>query len=457
MSKVRISAVILVLMALAAGWFVYNSEVNSTNDRFTFKLGLDLNGGTHLTYRADVTEIATGDINDAMSTLRSTIERRVNIFGVSEPIVQVERGGIFSENSDDYRLIVDLPGVTDIAEAIKQIGATPVLEFRLAKTPEELADFPSELSTSTAEMLAQIREMYEPTGLTGAQLNRASLSFDDISGEASVSLDYNGEGRELLSDITSNNVGRVMAIFLDGVMISNPVIRDSITTGQAVISGSFTTEEARELVKNLNFGALPVPIELVETQTIGATLGLDTLNKGIEALLVGFIAILIFMTIWYRLPGFISAIALSFYIVLMLLLFKLIPVTLTAAGLAGFILSIGMAVDANVLIFERIREELQKNISLYDAIKTGSDRAWSSIRDGNFTSIISAVVLYWMSGTSLVKGFALVFGLGVIASMLTAIVVSKILLLALSSKNENLSPDSFFRKLFGCGLRSNRN
>jgi len=444
-------------MALAAGWFVYNSEVNSTNDRFTFKLGLDLNGGTHLTYRADVTEIATGDINDAMSTLRSTIERRVNIFGVSEPIVQVERGGIFSENSDDYRLIVDLPGVTDIAEAIKQIGATPVLEFRLAKTPEELADFPSELSTSTAEMLAQIREMYEPTGLTGAQLNRASLSFDDISGEASVSLDYNGEGRELLSDITSNNVGRVMAIFLDGVMISNPVIRDSITTGQAVISGSFTTEEARELVKNLNFGALPVPIELVETQTIGATLGLDTLNKGIEALLVGFIAILIFMTIWYRLPGFISAIALSFYIVLMLLLFKLIPVTLTAAGLAGFILSIGMAVDANVLIFERIREELQKNISLYDAIKTGSDRAWSSIRDGNFTSIISAVVLYWMSGTSLVKGFALVFGLGVIASMLTAIVVSKILLLALSSKNENLSPDSFFRKLFGCGLRSNRN
>jgi len=456
MTKVRIIAVLLLIISITAGWFVYNTEVTKKNDRFVFKLGLDLNGGTHLTYRADVSEIAVSDINDAMNTLRSTIEKRVNIFGVSEPIVQVETGGVFSNGQDDHRLIVELPGVTDIGEAIKQIGATPVLEFRLEKTAEELAKLPTTLSTSTVEAMAQIRDRYNSTGITGAQLSRANLIFDNLSGQATVSLVYNDEGTKLLSDITTKNVGKVMAIFLDGEMISNPVIRDSITNGQAIISGNFTTDEARNLVRNLNFGALPVPIELVETQTIGATLGIDTLNRGIDALIIGFIAIFIFMVIWYRLPGFISAIALLSYVALMLLTFKLIPVTLTAAGLAGFILSIGMAVDANVLIFERIKEELQKNISLYDAIKLGADRAWSSIRDGNLTSLISAIVLYWMSGTSLVKGFALVFGIGVMISMFTAITVSKVLLLALSSKKD-LPADSFARKLFGSGFNFKKN
>jgi len=282
------------------------------------------------------------------------------------------------------------------------------------------------------------------------------LIFDNISGQATISLAYNNEGTKLLADITENNVGRVMAIFLDGEMISNPVIRDSISNGQAIISGDFTLDEAKSLVKNLNFGALPVPIELVETQTIGATLGKDTLKMGINALIIGFMAIFIFMVIWYRLPGLVSAAALLSYLVIMLALFKLIPVTLTAAGLAGFILSIGMAVDANVLIFERIKEEMEKDISLYDAVKLGADRAWGSIRDGNFTSIISAVVLYWMSGTSLVKGFALVFGIGILVSMFTAITVSKILLLALSSKR-NLSETRFIKKLFGSGFNFKKN
>ncbi len=457
MAKARIFAVILLIIGFACGWFVYNSEVNPKSDRFVFKLGLDLDGGTHLTYRADVSELDSADIDDAMDTLRSTIERRVNIFGVSEPIVQVETGGMFSSGENDHRLIVELPGVTDIGEAVKQIGATPVLEFRLEKSIDELKDVPTDLSQMTeSEALAQIRNMFIPTGITGAQLKRASLIFDQISGQATVSLTYNDEGTKLLADVTEKNVGRVMAIFLDGVMISNPVIRDSIVNGQAVITGDFTLDEAKDLVKNLNFGALPVPIELVETQTIGATLGMDTLQKGIDALIIGFIAIFIFMVIWYRLPGFVSAIALLCYVVLMLLSFKLIPVTLTAAGLAGFILSIGMAVDANVLIFERIKEEMKKDISLYDAVKSGSDRAWGSIRDGNLTSLISATVLYWMSGTSLVKGFALVFGIGILVSMFTAITVSKILLLALSSK-KNLSETKFLNWFFGSGFNFNKN
>jgi preprotein translocase subunit SecD len=456
MAKVRISAVLLLITVFAAGWFVYNSEVNPSNDRFTFKLGLDLDGGTYLTYRADVSEINPIDVNDAMDTLRSTIERRINIFGVSEPIVQVETGGVFSSGEDDHRLIVELPGVTDIGEAVKQIGATPVLEFRLEKSVGELVDFPADLSGSPEETSAQIRDLFTPTGITGAQLERASLILDDITGQATISLVYNSEGAKLLSDVTENNIGRVMAIFLDGEIISNPVIRDSISNGQAVISGNFTLEEAKSLVKNLNFGALPVPIELVETQTIGATLGRETLNMGINALIIGFIAIFIFMVVWYRLMGVVSAIALLSYLVIMLSLFKLIPVTLTAAGLAGFILSIGMAVDANVLIFERIKEEMKKDISLYDAVKLGTDRAWGSIRDGNFTSIISAVVLFWMSGTSLVKGFALVFGIGILVSMFTAITVSKMMLLALSSKR-NLSEVGFIKKLFGSGFNFKKN
>lgn len=456
MAKIRISAILLLITVFAVGWFVYSSEVSPSNDRFAFKLGLDLDGGTYLTYRADVSEINPFDVGDAMDTLRSTIERRVNIFGVSEPIVQVETGGVFSSGEDEHRLIVELPGVTDIGEAVKQIGLTPILEFRLEKSMDELTDFPTEFSESPEEALEQIRDLFTPTGITGAQLERASLIFDDLTGQATISLVYNDEGRKLLADVTENNIGRVMAIFLDGEIISDPVIRDSISNGQAIISGDFTRQEAANLVKNLNFGALPVPIELVETQTIGATLGKETLNMGINALIIGFIAIFIFMVVWYRLMGVVSVIALLSYIVIMLSLFKLIPVTLTAAGLAGFILSIGMAVDANVLIFERIKEEMKKDISLYDAVKLGTDRAWGSIRDGNFTSIISAVVLFWMSGTSLVKGFALVFGIGILVSMFTAITISKMMLLALSSKR-NLSEIGFIKKLFGSGFNFKKN
>lgn len=453
MIKYRVTAILLIITVVFFGWFVYYSEKNENLDRFHFKFGLDLDGGTHLTYRADVSQTDPSDIENSMSSLREVIERRVNIFGVSEPIVQVEKGSIFGNEADNYRLIVELPGVTDVSQAIKQIGQTPTLEFRLQKDPSEL-DFDTLSNTSTPttseDLNLSVSDLYKPTGLTGAELKRASLSFSQLNGQPQIVVTYNNEGKELLKKITSENIDQVMAIFLDGELISAPVIRDEISNGEAVISGQFTAEEARDLVRNLNFGALPVPIELIETQTIGATLGEETLYHGVNALSIGLAIIFMFLLIYYRLPGLVATFALISYASIMLLIFKAIPVTLTASGLAGFILSIGMAVDANVLIFERMKEERRDEASLREAILNGSKRAWTSIRDGNFTSIISAVVLYWMSGSSLVKGFALVFGLGVLVSMFTAIVMTKYILISVTPSPEK--ENKFVSWLFGSGF-----
>jgi len=433
MTKIRLTALALLLLGAFTASFVYNSEINPEAG-FKFKLGLDLDGGTHLTYRADVTDINPLEIPDAMTALRGTIERRINVFGVSEPIVQVETGGIFSESVDENRLIVELPGVTDVSEAIAQIGQTPILEFRLESGSSTDFDLFNLQSTSTEEILAQIKDQYDSTGLTGAQLDRSRLVFDPTTGAPTISLDFNPEGQALLSQLTKENRGKVMAIFLDGILISDPVIQAEIPNGQAVITGAFSPEEARDLVRNLNLGALPIPIELIETQTIGPSLGAETLSKGIKALLIGFAIIFVFLISLYRVKGLVASVALAIYISIMLALFKLIPVTLTSSGLAGLVLSIGMAVDANILIFERIKEELKSGLKMYDAVKEGTTKAWSSIRDGNITSIISAVVLYWLSGTSVVQGFALVFGIGVLVSMFTAVVVTKTILLALTKK-----------------------
>jgi len=434
MIKIRLTALALLILGGLAASFVYNSEI-TPEAGFKFKLGLDLDGGTHLTYRADTSEINPLEVPDAMTALRGTIERRINVFGVSEPIVQVETGGIFSESEDDNRLIVELPGVTDVTEAIAQIGQTPTLEFRLenSSTTNDVNLFNIQ-STSTEDFLANIRNQYDSTGLTGSQLDRSRLVFDQTTGQPTIALDFNSEGQNLLSELTRDNRGKVMAIFLDGILISDPVIQNEIPNGQAVITGSFTPEEARDLVRNLNLGALPIPIELIETQTIGPSLGAETLSKGVEALLIGFAVIFVFLIALYRLKGLVASVALVIYVAIMLALFKLIPVTLTSSGLAGLVLSIGMAVDANILIFERVKEELKSGLSIYDAVKEGSAKAWTSIRDGNITSIISAVVLYWLSGTSVVQGFALVFGIGVVVSMFTAVVITKTVLLALTKK-----------------------
>lgn len=439
MWKSRALAGIILLLGMGVGYFVYSSETNVS--RFPFKLGLDLVGGSHLVYHADTDAVAPGDIPDAMEALREVIERRVNLFGVSEPLVQVEEGSAIAGGAGEHRLIVELPGVTDIEDAIKQIGQTPILEFKLIG-----------LSTSTN---ASSTPTFIDTGLTGRYLTKAQLQFTNSSNTGSfanepmVLLTFNSEGGALFAKITKENKGRQLAIFLDGAIISSPVIQEEIAGGQATISGgSMTADEARDLAKNLNFGALPLPIELIGTETIGATLGADSLNKGLRAGIAGLIAVALFMIVWYRLPGVMATLALTMYVAIMLAIFKLLPVTLTAAGIAGFILSIGMAVDANVIIFERLKEELRGGKSLADAITDGFARAWLAIRDGHVTSIISAVILYWF-GTSLIKGFALTYGLGVMLSLFSAIALTRVFLKAIGSMENT----ELVKMLFGSGIK----
>jgi protein-export membrane protein SecD len=438
MFKRRFWAVVLVLLGALVGYFVYST--NGAESSKKFKLGLDLNGGIELIYKADTSGVATADIGSKMNSLKDLIEKRVNIFGVSEPIVQVEKVGIIGGESYE-QLIVDLPGQTNIEQAIAQVGKTYVLDFKLLKKEVEN-------STSTEAITGAD---FVSTGLTGALLKKAALEFDQNTSEPRVTLQFNTEGSLLFAKITKENVGRRLAIFLDGDMKSMPVIREEITGGQASISGGFIgsagLKEAKDLVSNLNLGALPIPIELISTQSIGASLGKEAVTASVHAGLWAFIVIAIFLIAWYRLPGLLAIISLFIYLVINLALFKLIPVTLTAAGIAGFILSLGMAVDANILIFERMKEELARGRVLADAIKEGFSRAWLSIRDSNTSSIITAIILYAFSSTPVVKGFALVFGLGVLVSMFTAITASRTLLLAI--KHDDAGKIMHF--LFGSG------
>lgn len=451
MFKHRMLSLFLIVIFIGVGLFVYLSEqtpvgANKGLSKYSFKLGLDLNGGTELTYLADVSKVK-GDVSDAMSSLRDVIERRVNLFGVSEPVVQVENPGL-TTLGNDYRLLVGLPGVTNIEQAISLIGKTPKLEFKLVRD-EVKGLTEDELKTKTVE------EIFLSTGLDGSYLDGAQLQFTNsgagqISGQPIVAITFNSEGRELFAKITTENKGEVLAIFLDGVVISSPVINDAITDGKAIISGNFAGEEAKALVRDLNYGSLPVPVELISTQTIGASLGQDAKTAGVKAGLYGFILIVVFLILWYRLPGVVASVSLVAYIILSLAVFKLIPVTFTAAGIAGFILSIGMAVDANVLIFERMKEELKKGKTIHDALHEGFSRAWLSIRDSNVSSMITAVILFWL-GTSAIKGFALTLGLGVLISMFTAITVSRTFLFAIAPK-EGTQPSKFQRFLFSNGF-----
>jgi protein-export membrane protein SecD len=432
MTMTRFIAVALLLLGGAVGYFIYWSQVPP--HPFAYKFGLDLAGGTHLVYHADTSKVESGDVAGAMTSLRDVIERRVNVFGVSEPLVQVEQGGVGSEG--DQRLIVELPGVTDLGDAVKAIGQTPTLDFRLAR----------EVGTTT---------VFEQTNLTGQYLANAQLQFGSggvgsISNQPVIILNFTTEGAARFKKITGDNVGKVLGIFLDGQPISVPVIQEVIPNGQATITGNFTPDAARELVRNLNFGALPVPITLISSQSVGASLGSKALDASVMAGLWGLLLVAIFLVLWYRVPGIIAVVALMMYTALSLAVFKLIPVTLTVAGLAGFILSIGMAVDANILIFERTKEELKSGKGVHDAIVEGFKRAWTSIRDSNSSSIITGIILFWMGGTALIKGFALVFVIGVLISMFTAITVTRTFLLALGVGSAKSKLAHFF---FGSGLK----
>ena len=495
-----------------------------------FKLGLDLVGGTQLLYDADTSKISLGDRQPALEGVRDVIERRVNAFGVAEPLVQTDRSG------EQWRVLVELAGIKDVNEAIKQIGETPLLEFKeMNETPEvavltdeqtkEIAESEEQAKKTVQDLIkrlagqedfAKLAEQYSEdpgskdkggdldwakkgsfvpefdkalfedlkvgeitqapvitqfgyhiiekleerqnesgeaevhsrhilirtkseqdflppsnpedqwknTALSGKQLQSASVVFDDQTQQPQVSLEFNDEGAKLFEEITGRNVDKTVGIFLDEQPISLPRVQQAISGGRAVITGSFTVTEAKLLAQRLNAGALPVPINLVSQQTVGASLGEIAIQRSLKAGLFGFALVALFMIIYYRLPGLIAVAALSMYAAFVLAVFKVWPVTLTLAGIAGFILSLGMAVDANILIFERLKEELRLGKSLPLAMQAGFERAWTSIFDSNMSSLITCVILYWF-GTSVVKGFALTLAIGIIISMFSAITVTR--------------------------------
>ncbi|MFM2383861.1 MAG: hypothetical protein RIQ72_433 [Candidatus Parcubacteria bacterium] len=430
MVKRRLYAVLILIVGVVLAAFINYSQQSNRGfiSNFPFKLGLDLNGGTHLVYRADTSKLAKEDIGDAMQSLRNVINARINALGVSEPIIQTEKATVNGE--DIHKLIVELPGITDIKQAVDSIGKTPVLEFKRINP-----NAPAINASSTEE---DFNAQFLTTELTGRYLDTAAVQFDQQTNRPVIALSFNAEGKELFAKITEQEIGKPVAISLDGVILSAPTVREPITDGKAVISGNFTLQEAKELVRGLKYGALPVPVELVGTQSIGASLGSDAIQASVKAGIWGFIIISIFLLLWYRLPGLVAVISLTLYVVFNLALFKLLGVVLTSAGLAGFIISIGMAVDGNILIFERMREELEKGkargLSVEQGIKEGFARAWLSIRDSNMSSIITSLILFFTATSALVKGFAFVFFIGVVVSAFTAITISRTLLLSLGAK-----------------------
>ncbi|MEA2006865.1 MAG: protein translocase subunit SecD [Patescibacteria group bacterium] len=516
-------------------------------------MGLDLQGGVHLVYEADMTNIEDGKESEALSGIQDVIERRVNAFGVAEPVIQPSKVG------GSYRLIVELAGVKDIEEAKGMIKETPFLEFReegqqkeqLDEEQQKIVDEQVESAKKTFEekkiqaqeildkvlagedfdaiakessedpgsgekggdldffkkgvmvgafedvvfsdelqvgqihpeivesdfgfhiikkidqrgegddkeirashillsapnpeglgksMAAQLmKSTFEPSGLTGKELERSQVNFNQQTGQPEVLLQFNDDGKKMFKEITERSIGKQVAIYLDGNIISAPVVNDVIRDGNAVISGGFNLKEAQELAQRLNAGALPVPIKLISQQSVEASLGKASLDTSLKAGLWGLIAVGIFMILYYRLAGVVAVVALSVYALLMVSIFKIsslsqtFAITLTLSGIAGFILSVGMAVDANILILERMKEEIKRGRDLKSALDAGFRRAWTSIRDGNFSTILTCLILMTF-GTGFIKGFAITLVIGVLLSMFTAIVITRVLLGSILSR-----------------------
>lgn len=440
---------LILVLAAVAGIFCWPAPYNQFIDEHNwklphieekdYKLGLDLKGGVHLEYEADLSQIDSSEKEDVMNGLRDIIERRVNIYGVTEPIVQ-----IYGNN----RIAVELPGVESIQDAIDWIGATPLLEFLEEKSTEEIdaiqAKWDEIKDLTTFEEIQAVdgwekafESPYQSTELTGRYLEKATLSFDQTTYAPIIELQFDSEGAEIFREITARNVGKTLAILLDGESIIEmesgriyaPRVEQEITGGKAVITGETNIQDAKTIVQRLNQGALPVPLgDPIVQQKIGPTLGQVSLNNAVKAGIVGIIAIILFLIMFYRLPGLLGSLALIVYVLIMLVIIKIVPVTLTLAGIGGIILSIGMAVDANILIFSRMREEIDSDRSVYSSIEEGMNRAWTSIRDGNFTTLIVALILYTL-GTSFIKAFSFTLILGILVSLFTAMVITRIFLL----------------------------
>lgn len=406
--------ILAVIIDLPKGPKIFGKEIKT-------HLGLDLQGGTELIYLADLSksENKTKDLDNLINVFR----QRVDHLGVAEPTIQ-------QQGSD--QILIELPGIKDINQAIDAIGQTYELVFMTGASDQttgvQLTDYYDQNYTYPGS--------WQATDLTGSDLVKSDVTYENQNqgvgaSQPVVTLSFNNAGKEKFAKITKENLNKQVAIVLDNRIVSAPTVQAEITDGKAIITGQKDIKEAKKLSDRLNEGMLPIPAKLIGQQNIGATLGADSIKKSLLAGVVGLILVALFMIIHYKVPGIVAVIALIIYSAITLALFKIIPVTMTLAGIAGFILSIGMAVDANILIFERTREELRSGKDVIEATEEGFKRAWNSIRDSNFSTIITCVVLFYF-GTGIVKGFALTLSIGVLVSMFSAITVSRNLLLLLS-------------------------
>ena len=387
--------------------------------KFEIKQGLDLQGGTQVVLEADMSKLDSADRQDALDSVREVISRRVDLFGVSEPVIQTSIQG------ESYRLLVELPGVKDIDQALELIGSTAQLEFY------EQKEIDNPQATSPAKMTT-----FVPTGLTGKHLVKSQVEFDPNTGKPVIGLQFNEEGAKLFEEITGRNIGKPVAISLDNYPVSNPppIVNEKISGGRAVINGEFTPDEAKQMSIQLNAGALPVPVKVLQQRNIGASLGQESVNQSLTAGAVGLGLVMLFMFLYYGKLGLMADIALIIYGLITLALYKIIPITLTLPGLAGFILSIGMAVDSNILIFERMKEEIRRGKSWNTAMELGFGRAWDSIKDANVATLITSFILFnplnwnFLNTSGLVRGFALTLALGILISLFTGVIITRTLL-----------------------------
>ncbi len=427
-------------------------------------LGLDLQGGTHLVYEYDLSQTPSDRMDQAIAGVRKVIENRINAFGVSEATIQTDKAG------ETHRIIIELPGIKNIQQALDLIGKTAQLEFMEGIEGKSIMNSGAStqgeatMPTSQTIVISQKKEDWKSVDLKGDKFIRADAGFDE-NGNVEANIEFDNDGKNIFAEVTERNLQKPIAIFLDEEMLSAPTVQAAITEGKARITGLEDIDVAKNLAIQLNAGALPVPINLVEQRDIGATLGKESIIKSLIAGAVGLLLLFLFLILYYRLLGFLAGASLLIYGLVILAIFKLgvspgilliiapllflalsvhwtfgigafliyilfiflnilDPVVLTLSGIAGFILSLGMAVDANILIFERIKEELKTGKPFSAACNNGFKRAWPSIWDGSLTTIIICIILYWF-GTGFIRGFALVLFIGVLASMFTAVVVTK--------------------------------
>ncbi len=441
--------IVIIVMVLLAAWIVWPNNpgvhIWGINKDFKTVLGLDLVGGVQALLEADVPEGQAVDAQ-SMQTAAQIVENRVNGLGVSEATVQ---------QAGDRRIVVELPGQTDPDTALTALRQTGLLEFvdMSEIDPSEVYALEqngtlinTDFQTGGSETTPTEGQRIFRTVMTGSVLSDAQVTTSE-AGEYEVAFELNDEGAQIFRNFSSQHIGDILAIVLDKQIISAPSIQNAITEGKGVINGNFTYETANTLAVQLRYGALPIPLKIVESKTVGPTLGQDSLQKSLMAGIIGFTIVILFMAIYYRLPGLAAVIAILIYALLTFAIFRYIPVTLTLAGIAGFLLSTGSALDANILIFERMKEELRAGKNIQVAMDQGWKRAWTSIRDSNIATLITCVILFWFGsqfGATIVKGFSITLALGVVVSLFTAIIVTRTILNLIFKKFSPTNKDPWF-------------